>query len=87
MKKLILTIAISLTLCATASAQNKGGLFQRGAVTNESGTFHNREGYPLLPNEHNQNGNQDADAPLGSGVIALLGMGVAYALTKKNKED
>lgn len=87
MKKLFLTIAISLTLCATSYAQTKGGLFQRGDVPAETGGIQNRDGYPLLPEAHNQSGNHDADAPLGSGVIALLGLGVAYALAKKNKEE
>lgn len=87
MKKLILTIAISLILCATTYAQNKGGLFQRGDVPAETSGGPNRDGYPILPEAHNQNGNHDADVPLGSGVIALLGMGAAYALAKKKKEE
>lgn len=93
MKKLILTVAIILgmTICASAqyfgdNGQPKGGgLFGRGATpengVNTQGGFEN---YPLLP-IHGQDGNQEA--PLGSGALLLIGMGAAYALSKKDKKQ
>ena len=87
MKKLALTIAVVLGLGLTSFANtNDGGLFQRGAsepATTE--LFGNREdGNPLLP-IHGGSGN--ADAPLGSGVAVLLGLGAAYMVAKKRRED
>jgi hypothetical protein len=34
---------------------------------------------------HNTNGNMDA--PLGSGVAVLLGLGAAYMVAKKRREE
>ena len=85
MKKLALTIAVVLGLGLTTFANNEGGLFQRGAsepATTE--LFGNRDGNPLLPG-HGGTGN--ADAPLGSGMAVLLGLGAAYMVAKKRKED
>ena len=86
MKKLALTIAVVLGLgLASFANTNDGGLFQRGAsepATTE--LFGNRDGNPLLP-IHGGSGN--ADAPLGSGVAVLLGLGAAYMVAKKRKED
>ena len=86
MKKLALTLAIVLGLGMTTFANsNDGGLFQRG--TSESaptaGLFSNRD-FPGLPG-HGSEGNEPA--PLGSGVAVLLGLGAAYFVAKKRKED
>jgi len=91
MKKLALTIAIVLGLSMTTFANpDGGGLFQRGEVSPEtSAIYGNRDGdTPLLPN-HNLSGNQNADnpAPLGSGIAVLLGLGAAYAVGKKRREE
>lgn len=77
MKKLICVLSLVLGLSFAASAQNDGGLFQRGNATEE------REGgfaKPGLPG-HGLQGNQPA--PLGSGALLLIGFGAAYALSKK----
>lgn len=92
MKKLILSIAIVLGLSMTTFAgPGDGGLFGGGYSNQESiGLLGSREGEPTeiatpgLPKQHNMQGNQDA--PLGSGVIMLLGLGAAYAFTKKKEE-
>ena len=78
MKKLICVLSLVLGLSFAASAQNDGGLFQRGNATEE------REGglaKPVVPG-HGLSGNQPA-APLGSGALLLIGFGAAYALSKK----
>jgi hypothetical protein len=95
MKKLTLTIAIILGMTLTTFAD--GGLFQRGynaknGFSGYSVYFNSREGnnlsedpiYPLLP-EHGQSDNQAA--PLGSGIVALMGLGTAYMVAKKRKEE
>ena len=85
MKKLVMTVAIVLGLCMTSFADpNGGGLFQRGA-TNDEGGFRETV-LPSLPN-HDAEGNQDGNSPLGSGVVVLLGLGAAYLVGKKHNEE
>ena len=85
MKKLVLTIAIVLGLGMTTFAEN-GGLFQRGEAP--AGLYGDRstEGLmtPGLPSHGSDN---NEAAPLGSGVVALLGLGAAYLVSKKRKEE
>ena len=90
MKKLVLTLAIVLGMTFGASAQyfgdngqpQGGGLFGRGATPEGPAYAEGGNGTPLLP-IHGQEGNQDA--PLGSGVLLLIGLGAAYAVAKKKK--
>ena len=87
MKKLTLTIAIVLGLSMTTFAEGNpgGGLFQRGVVDEEyygMGYYSNglRTGNaPMLP-YHGQIENQD-------GIAVLLGLGAAYLVGKRRKED
>ena len=94
MKKLILTSAIILGISLTTFAD--GGLFQRGynAKNGFSGytyfgatEFGDRTTEPLMPSlpAHGENTNQSA--PVGSGIAVLLGLGAAYMVAKKRKED
>ena len=91
MKKIVLTLAIVLGMTFGASAQyfgengqsNGGGLFGYGATRdadNDGGVS-----TPLLPG-HGLNTNQDAETPLGSGALLLVGFGAAYALSKRSKK-
>jgi len=60
-----------------------GGLFGLGELftrENGNGTFG-----LSLPNQHGGTG--DTDAPLGSGIAVLMGLGAAYMVAKKRKED
>ncbi|MBR4560477.1 MAG: hypothetical protein IKO23_00985 [Bacteroidales bacterium] len=94
MKKLILTSAIILGISLTTFAD--GGLFQRGynAKNGFSGYTYfgatemgERTTDPLMPGlpAHGENTNQPA--PVGSGIAVLLGLGAAYMVAKKRKED
>jgi LPXTG-motif cell wall-anchored protein len=94
MKKLALTIAIVLGLSMTTFADG-GGIFQRGynASNDASGynyfgsTDMNRGGdalTPMLP-AHGQGTNQNA--PVGSGIVVLMGLGAAYLVGKRRKEE
>ena len=90
MKKLALTIAVVIGLSLTTFANNDGGLFQRGATATTYGLYGDRttllpDFAPGLPSEYGLTGNQDA--PLGSGIAVLLGLGAAYMVTKKRKEE
>ena len=40
---------------------------------------------PILPSGHGGDG--DVDAPLGSGIAVLVGLGAAYAMAKRRKEE
>ena len=88
MKKLIITTAIVLGFGLTTFADpNGGGLFQRGITDEEyygAGNWRTTENTPLLPN-HGQTDSQDA--PLGTGIALLAGLGAAYLVAKKRREE
>ena len=75
MKKLIITTAIVLGLGLTSFADGKqgGGLFHRGATPEQTGT-RDASG-PLLPLQHGDPSNADADqVPVGSGIALLAAL-------------
>ena len=81
MKKLILTFAMVLAVgIGSVSAQRSllGKSDAEKAGDRDLTT-------PKVVAQHNLSGNQDA--PLGSGVAVLLGLGAAYMVAKKRKED
>ena len=95
MKKLTITIALILGLTMTTFAD--GGLFNRGYNAENGASGYNyyfgakAEGdnagspaMPLLP-QHGQETNQPA--PLGSGIAVLMGLGAAYLVGKKRREE
>ena len=87
MKKLIMTIAIVLGMGAMAFAQDvevyeEAGLFGKGTKIFQRELD---ESLIDLPSVHGSE--DDADAPLGSGVAVLMGLGAAYMVAKKRKED
>ena len=83
MKKLALTLAIVLGMTLGVSAQ-EGGLFGKGATRDTENTYSTRGGFIDLPGAHGET--TDQGAPLGSGIAVLVGLGAAYAMTKKNKK-
>ena len=90
MKKLIMTIAIVLSLGALAFAQDVEVYEERGlfGMGKESSIFGAKEGEDalLLP-DHGETDDQDADAPLGTGIALLTTLGAAYLVGKRRKED
>ena len=85
MKKTLLTFAFILTMALGASAQ--GGLFKYGAVSDESyyGSARQDNGGLLsLPTTHGNT--DDVNAPLGSGLAILAGLGGGYLLAKRRKD-
>ena len=90
MKKTLTTLAILLGMTLCATAQNGGGLFQRGSMPDEDyyeDSYYRtgNGGLINLPDAHGQSG--DANAPLGSGIAVLAGLGAAYLITKKRPQD
>ena len=84
MKKTLTTIAILLGITLCATAQNGGGIFERGYVSEEASNPRSGESLLSLPGSHGSN--TDTDAPLGGGIAVLLGFGAAYAFAKRRKE-
>ncbi len=87
MKKAIITLAIVLGMTLGASAQWGGGLFQRGAVSDEDfyGASNRNGEAPLLSLPSTHGDFTDNPAPLGSGALLLIGFGAAYAMKKRKK--
>jgi hypothetical protein len=88
MKKLVLTIALALIMGTTAFAQQGGGALRRSKEYQENYrvTTRNQPAIPVLPSEFGSD--QDSNgAPLGSGIAVLLGLGAAYMVGKRRKED
>jgi hypothetical protein len=88
MKKLSLVLAIVLGMGAMAFAQDisaetyeEAGLFGKGNII-----FRSTDEVPMIDFDHGEEDDQNADAPLGSGIAVLLGLGGAY-LTLKKKEE
>ena len=87
MKKLALTIAIVLGLSmATFANPDEGGLFQRGTTPANESIYGNRE-LPSLPGLPGHGSGNNNSAPLGSGIAVLLGLGAAYMVGKKRREE
>ena len=93
MKKLTITLTLILGITMTTFAD--GGLFNRG----NNAKYGQNSGYiyfnaqdavredvatPLLP-PHGSEGNEPA--PLGSGIAVLMGLGAAYMVAKKRREE
>lgn len=91
MKKLTLTLAIVLGMAFGAAAQQyDGGLFKRGPVPVQSESNPEQStntGMLSLPSQHGQQSDASGDAPLGSGIALLIGLGGAYAFAKRQKEQ
>ena len=92
MKKLIAITAILLGLSMTTFAQ--GGLFHRGASAESEtaeyslskGGFRTDTPIPMLPSHNGSNESQPA-TPVGSGIAVLMGLGAAYMVAKKRREE
>ena len=78
-----MTLVILFGLTIGTFAQ-EGGLFGKGATRDEIG-YGTRDGGAIgLPSTHGST--SDQGAPLGSGIAVLVGLGAAYAMTKKTKK-
>ena len=92
MKKTIITLTLILGITMTTFAD--GGLFNRGNNAkygqNSGFIYFNAEDpvrqdvAPLLPSHGSED---NVDAPLGSGIAVLMGLGAAYMVAKKRREE
>ena len=79
MKKIVLTIAIVLGIGFGASAQSDA------FFTQSFSEYRNADDdvfLPALPYAHNSEDHEPA--PLGTGLLLLAGMGIGYAIRKKD---
>ena len=83
MKKLTLTIAIILGMTMTTFADG-GGLFNRG-----NNARNGASGYSYFSTDgiSDIRAGEDFNSPLGSGIVALMGLGAAYMVVKKRREE
>ena len=82
MKKVLVTLSLVLTLGLGASAQD--GFFAYGDAENqnrESGNFSEMPALPLRGQFTDQSAHHDA--PVGSGLLILAGLGLAYGLKRR----
>ena len=88
MKKIIITLTLATAMClGNAQAQSTngtdgffststpGGNYRDGSATGDVSFFPGAPGQQIYGNQ---------DAPIGSGLLILAGLGVAYALKRKN---
>ena len=90
MKKLIMTIAIVLSMGTMAFAQDVEVYEERGlfGMGKESSIFGAKgDGDALMLPDHGETDDQDADSPLGTGIALLTALGAAYLVGKRRKED
>ena len=85
MKKILFTIALTITLGLTATAQYSDGFFNdwdngldRTGIGNEIGF--------VLPTNHGY-GVDTPSAPIGSGLLVLTALGAGYAVTRRRKNQ
>ena len=81
MKKIILAIALFAAVSANAQSD---GFFSSGSNYKEYRENVWAENMPVLPDQHGVTYDFSAEAPLGSGLLVLTGLGLAYAMRKKN---
>jgi len=99
MKKIMMTLSLVVGIALSTQAQyltskdgRGGGLFGRGLVADEmyygagygQNSLLNDNGLPGVPNGHDLEGDQPA--PLGSAVVLLSALGVAYLVGKRRKQ-
>ena len=81
MKRIILTLAILMTMAICANAQSDG--FFRSYCDNDY-TNRTEDNYFILPNAHGTNSDYDS-APLGSGLLILTVLGAGYAISRRKR--
>ena len=82
MKRIVLSIALVLTLGLSVNVQSDGFFKSTYQDANEEARTGTGRALPGVPEF---GGDVDKPAPLGSGLLLLAGMGAAYALRRKRK--
>ena len=87
MKKILLTIALVLTMVLGASAQSDGFFKNyRDDVYGDRGGTGSDPLMPALPGGGVGAYNTDQGAPLGSGLLVLTALGAGYAVARRRQK-
>ena len=84
MKKIVFSIALTITLGLTASAQSHTDSFVDWTDENSGRTLVD-DWAIIFPAQHFSNTDQEG-APLGSGLLVLTALGAGYAVNKKHRK-
>ena len=94
MKKIFLTLIMTAALALGVDAQQQYGYYQDQTTQYSDGFFSSQSesGYqyrdidnmPIVPGTGYY---YDQNAPLGSGLLLLAGLGAAYAVRKRKKDN
>jgi hypothetical protein len=80
MKKILLAIALVLTIGLSVNAQSDSWFRSSG----DEGYTGRTDGMPVAPQKP-LGSHENENAPLGSGLLVFTALGIGYALKHKNK--
>ena len=88
MKKVIITLSIIAALGLNVNAQNQNTKSSDGFFSSNTLGSNYRDGdatgTPKFPNKGEYS---DQNAPVGSGLLVLAGLGIAYAMKSRKDEE
>jgi hypothetical protein len=87
MKKLMITLAIVLGMGTMAFSQEIESYEETGLFGKGPGLFIKSQENPLFPNHESDEDFDASETPLGSGIAVLMGLGAAYLVGKRRKEE
>ena len=86
MKKIILITVFALGFIMNLNAQNDGFFSSASAYTEYREEAWWQGGVPSLPGTHGVDYDTQSEAPIGSGLLILAGMGLGYAFMRKKRD-
>ena len=85
MKRLITTAIFAIAFMMNLNAQNTDGFFAYSSIDNNRGGSSEWGAIPTLPSSHGFDFDQNAaPAPIGSGLLILGGLALAYGIRKNS---
>ena len=85
MKRLITTTIFAIAFMMNLNAQNTDGFFAYSSIDSNRGGSSEWGAIPTLPSSHGFDFDQNAaPAPIGSGLLVLGGLALAYGIRKNS---
>ena len=85
MKRLITTTIFAIAFMMNLNAQNTDGFFAYSSIDSNRGGSSEWGAIPTLPSSHGFDFDQNAaPAPIGSGLLILGGLALAYGIRKNS---
>ncbi|MBR5603370.1 MAG: hypothetical protein IKW51_04065, partial [Bacteroidales bacterium] len=85
MKRLITTAIFAIAFMMNLNAQNTDGFFAYSSIDSNRGGSSEWGAIPTLPSSHGFDFDQNAaPAPIGSGLLVLGGLALAYGIRKNS---